>query len=198
MTTTPAAATSRTAPRATGRRDQLLDIAANLFAERGFHGVSVSDLGAAAGISGPALYKHFASKEAMLAEMLIQISDELLTVGTARAMAAAAPRAALHALVEWHVDFALNNTALIVVQDRDWSSLADDARERVRTTQRRYVSLWADLLVQVRPGLTPAAAKAVAHATFGLINSTPRSSRLPLEEMRAMLTGMALRALDVA
>lgn len=198
MTPTPAAAASAKAPRTTGRRQQLLDLAATLFAERGFHGVSVSDLGAAAGISGPALYKHFASKDAMLAEMLIQISDELLTVGTARAMAAAEPRAALRALVEWHVDFALKHTALIVVQDRDWSSLADDARERVRTTQRRYVALWADLLVQVRPGLTPPAAKAVTHATFGLINSTPHSSRLPLEEMRAMLMGMALRALDIA
>ena len=197
MTTTSAAA-RQPAARPSRRRQQLLDLAANLFAERGFHGVSVTDLGAAAGISGPALYKHFSSKDAILAEMLIQISDELLTVGTARAMAAAEPRAALRALVEFHVDFALNHTSLIVVQDRDWASLPDEAREQVRTTQRRYVALWADLITKVRPGLTPVAAKAVAHATFGLINSTPRSSRLPMEEMQAMLMGMALRALDIA
>ena len=51
------------------RRQQILDIAADLFAQRGFHGVSVADLGAACGISGPALYKHFPSKDAVLAEM---------------------------------------------------------------------------------------------------------------------------------
>ncbi|HEU4568500.1 MAG TPA: helix-turn-helix domain-containing protein, partial [Marmoricola sp.] len=61
-----------------GRREQILDTAATMFAERGFHGVSVADLGAACGISGPALYKHVPSKEALLAEMLVSISERLL------------------------------------------------------------------------------------------------------------------------
>ena len=51
------------------RRSQILDVAARLFAERGFHGVSVGDIGKAVGVSGPALYKHFDSKDAVLAEM---------------------------------------------------------------------------------------------------------------------------------
>ena len=72
------------------RRDQILATAAELFAARGFHGVSVADLGAACGISGPALYKHFPSKDAMLAEMLVSISEELLAVGRRRV--AEAPR----------------------------------------------------------------------------------------------------------
>ena len=70
--------------RPTDRRSQILDTAAELFAARGFHGVSVADLGAACGISGPALYKHFDSKQAMLAEMLVSISEELLSVGRQR------------------------------------------------------------------------------------------------------------------
>ena len=45
------------------RRQQILDTAAELFAARGFHWVSVADLGAAVGISGPGLYKHFAGKD---------------------------------------------------------------------------------------------------------------------------------------
>ena len=73
------------------RRDQILATAAELFAARGFHGVSVADLGAACGISGPALYKHFPSKDAMLAEMLVSISDELLEVGRQRVAAASDP-----------------------------------------------------------------------------------------------------------
>ena len=99
-----------------GRRQQILDTA-TLFAARGFHGVSVADLGAACGISGPALYKHFDSKDAMLAEMLVSISEELLRVGRERA-AVADPEEALCALVAWHVEFALHNKPLIVVQDR--------------------------------------------------------------------------------
>ena len=179
-----------------GRREQILDTAATLFAERGFHGVSVADLGAACGISGPALYKHFPSKDAMLAEMLVSISEELLRVGRERA-SVDDPREALRGLVGWHVDFAVRHRPLIVVQDRDWASLPVDARERVRTLQRRYVDLWADRLREVHPGLGAKEARARAHACFGLINSTPHSAMLPEPELRAMLEQMALAALGV-
>ncbi len=178
------------------RREQILAAAAELFAARGFHGVSVADLGAACGISGPALYKHFASKDAMLAEMLVSISERLLEVGRERvATADGDPLTAVRALVDWHVDFALRHRALIVVQDRDWESLPVEARERVRTLQRAYVDLWAAELRRLSAGLSLVAARARAHAVFGLINSTPHSGRLPDEEMRRMLAEMALRAL---
>src|SRR3954470_22812877 len=131
------------------RREQILTTAAALFAERGFHGVSVVELGAACGISGPALYKHFPSKDAMLAEMLVEISEDLLRVGRERSAAAPDAEAALRALVDWHVDFALRHRPLIVVQDRDWASLPDQAREQVRTLQRGYIALWAQRLREV-------------------------------------------------
>src|SRR3954464_10752137 len=117
---------------ATSRRGQILAQAAEMVAARGFHGVSVQDVGAACGISGPALYRHFASKDAMLAEMLVGISERLLTEARTRTEHASGPRPALDALLDWHIDFALEHRALIVVQDRDWASLPDDARARVR------------------------------------------------------------------
>jgi AcrR family transcriptional regulator len=179
----------------TSRREQILATAADLFAQRGFHGVSVVDLGAACGISGPALYKHFPSKDAMLAEMLVSISEELLAVGRERSRTAPDAESALAALVAWHVEFALRHKPLIVVQDRDWASLPDDARERVRELQRRYVELWADRLREVHHGLAPRRARAMAHAAFGLINSTPHSAMLPEAEMGSMLEAMVLAAL---
>ena len=179
------------------RREQILDTAASLFAERGFHGVSVVELGAACGISGPALYKHFPSKDAMLAEMLVEISEELLRVGRQRSAQAQDPTDALRALVAWHVEFALHHQPLIVVQDRDWASLPEDARERVRGLQRKYVQLWADRLREVHPDLTPQRARAMAHAAFGMLNSTPHSAMLPEPEMAAMLERMAVGALGL-
>ncbi len=177
------------------RRDQILATAADLFAARGFHGVSVADLGAACGISGPALYKHFPSKQAMLAEMLVSISEELLSVGQQRVAAAADADGALAGLVDWHVDFALRHRPLIVVQDRDWESLPADARERVRYLQREYVDLWAAQLRLRDDRLDLPTARAMAHAAFGLINSTPHSALLPDAQMREVLTRMALAAL---
>lgn len=179
------------------RREQLLATAAELFASHGFHGVSVAELGRACGISGPALYKHFPSKDAILAEMLVSISEELLAVGRARADTAADGVAAVHALVDWHIDFALTRRALIVVQDRDWEALTPEARERVRTLQREYVEVWATQLRRVHRGLAADRAQAMAHVAFGLINSTPHSGLLPDAAMRSLLAEMAAGALDL-
>ena len=182
----------------TPRRQQILDIAAELFAARGFHGVSVAELGAACGISGPALYKHFESKDAMLAEMLVSISETLLAEGRSRVETADGPRAALEALVEWHIEFALEHRALIVVQDRDWSSLPDEARERVRALQRSYVDVWATQVRLLDPRLSPETSRTRAHVLFGLLNSTPHSGRLPDPQMHDVLREMAHGALGLA
>ena len=190
--------TSQPLPDPPTRREQILATAAELFAARGFHGVSVADLGAACGISGPALYKHFASKDAVLAEMLVSISEELLSVGRERVASAAAPAASLAALVDWHVDFALRHRPLIVVQDRDWESLPAEAREQVRALQRSYVDLWAHQLQLLDPDLGLDPARAMAHATFGLINSTPHSGLLPDVSMHDLLHRMALGALGLS
>jgi AcrR family transcriptional regulator len=177
------------------RRQQILDIAAELFAQKGFHGVSIAELGAACGFSGPALYRHFRSKDAVLAEMLVSISDELLSVGRERVRSADSPASALAALIDWHVTFALDHKALIVVQDRDWSALPLEAREKVRDTQRKYVEVWVKQLRAIRPELSAKEARAAVHASFGLLNSTPHSAFLPPEEMRALLSSMAQKAL---
>lgn len=174
------------------RREQILDRASALFAERGFHGVSVADLGAAVGVSGPALYKHFASKDAVLSEMLESHSEQLLAMGQARVASADGPAEALRALVDGHLDFALRHRAVIVVQDRDWSSLPPPSQRRVRRLQRAYVDLWAAELTLI--GHHERDTHAMAHAAFGLLNSTPRSGLLPDAEMRSLLTRMALGA----
>ena len=180
------------------RRNQILERAAELFAERGFHGVSVHDVGAACGISGPALYRHFSSKDAMLAEMLVAISERLLDVGRARVLESPDASSALTALIGWHTEFALTNRSLIVVQDRDWASLPEHARERVRALQTSYVALWVTQQQQLWPSLNRRTAEAAAHAVFGLLNSTPHSARIPPPRMRTLLESMARAALEAA
>src|SRR3954469_7345550 len=104
----------RRSPRQRSRRDEILEIAVGLFAARGYHGVSMDDIGAAAGVTGPALYHHFAGKEAMLVAALAPVSEALLEGSRARvAELADDPVRALESLVEFHVSFALANPAVI-------------------------------------------------------------------------------------
>ncbi|MFC9465991.1 SACE_7040 family transcriptional regulator [Streptomyces coelicoflavus] len=161
------------------RREQILKEAARLFAERGFHGVGVDEIGAAVGISGPGLYRHFPGKDAMLAELLVGISDSLLTGAKLRLAedGAAGAEAVLDSLIEGHIDFALDDRPLITLHDRELDRLRDADRKMVRQLQRQYVELWVGVLREVYPALAEPAARSAVHSVFGLLNSTPHLGR---------------------
>ncbi|MFE0802850.1 TetR/AcrR family transcriptional regulator [Streptomyces sp. NPDC058812] len=162
------------------RREQILKEAARLFAERGFHGVGVDEIGAAVGISGPGLYRHFAGKDAMLAELLVGISDSLLT-GAKRRLAEAdgvtGPEAVLDSFIEGHIDFALDDRPLITLHDRELDRLRDADRKMVRQLQRQYVELWVGVVREVYPAMSEPNARSAVHSVFGLLNSTPHLGR---------------------
>jgi AcrR family transcriptional regulator len=180
------------------RRDQILEVAAPLFAERGFHGVSIDDLGSALGLTGPALYRYFESKDAVLAALLVGISRSLLDGGRVRVEAAVDPEGALDSLIDWHVSFALENPALITVQSRDLASLTGPEQRTVRRLQRQYVEIWVDAIRALHRPVDDDTARAAAHAVFGLINSTPHSARLDRTAMSGLLRQMSHGALGGA
>ncbi|MFJ5955724.1 TetR/AcrR family transcriptional regulator [Paenarthrobacter sp. NPDC092416] len=201
MEATRVAATQRSQAKEV-RRLALLSAAAGLFAENGFTRVSLEDLGAAAGVSGPAVYRHFPGKQAVLGELLLSVSRDLLDGGHRVAAEAADPREALLGLVRFHVDFALTNPDVIRVQDRDFSSLTDADQAEVRSLQRGYVETWVAVLGQIHTTTDVANLRVRAHAAFGLINSTPHSVRhhgrkIAMKSARPILEQMALAALTV-
>ncbi|MCU1557907.1 MAG: TetR/AcrR family transcriptional regulator [Microbacteriaceae bacterium] len=176
------------------RRSALLAAAARLFSERGFDRVSIEDLGTAAGVSGPAVYRHFSGKQAVLAALLVGVSEGLHDGGLRVVDSQTDPAATLKALVAFHVDFALANPDVIRVQDRDLDSLAESDRHTVRALQRAYVELWVEVLGRIHPDAPAPALRTRAHATFGLINSTPHTGHS--RDMRSVLERMALAALN--
>jgi AcrR family transcriptional regulator len=182
------------------RRSALIREASRLFAERGFPSVTLEDIGAAVGVSGPAVYRHFASKQALLAAILVGVSERLRDGGRAVTDGTADAREALAALIRFHVDFALTDADVIRVQDRDLQSLPDPELHRVRRLQREYVELWVGVLRGIHPRLDDTELRVRAHAAFGLINSTPHSVRglrsaPPEDDVRAILEQLARAAL---
>jgi AcrR family transcriptional regulator len=181
------------------RREEIVTAAAALFARRGFHGVSIGDLGSAVGMSGPGIYRHFPSKEAVLAEMLLGISNRLLDEGSRRVVAAPDAPTALDALLRWHIEFALGQPDLITVQGQELSNVPAPARRQIRRLQRLYVEEWVTVLSELNPRAPQARLRGAVHAMFGLLNSTPHSaSELPPEAMTGLLYTMAAAALAAA
>lgn len=185
------------------RRAALLEAAAGLFAERGFNGVSIEDLGAAVGVSGPAVYRHFSSKQAVLEALLVGVSERLLAGGEAVEEAAADAGSGLRALIGFHVDFALGEPDTIRVQDRDLDALTEAARRQVRRLQRRYIEVWMRVLGGLHPALPEDELRVRVQGTFGLLNSTPHTARVggapvAASAVRPVLERMAWAALTSA
>lgn len=184
-------------PRPMGeRRTAILGAAARLFAERGYRGVSIDDLGRAVGTTGPALYRHFSGKQALLGEVLVDISDRLARQGGELVAQATGAEEALEALLRGHIAFALDEPALITVHDRELGNLTGTDRRRVRRLQRGYVEEWVGVLADLRPRTSPTVLRAAVHAAFGLLNSTPHSrGELSRQHMAQLLLDMGRAAL---
>jgi AcrR family transcriptional regulator len=179
------------------RRSQLIAAAERLVAGRGYLAVRLEDIGAAVGVSGPAIYRHFPNKEALLVELLVGISTRLLAGARDVIAKTDDARTALDDLVDFHLDFVFGEPDLIRIQDRDLAHLPDTAARQVRRSQRQYVEIWVSVLTRLDPQLAEDDARVMAHAAFGLLNSTPYSVKpaAPKARSRAVLRRMTLAAL---
>ncbi|KAA0961043.1 TetR/AcrR family transcriptional regulator [Microbacterium sp. ANT_H45B] len=175
------------------RSDAILREAARLFARSGYNGVSLEDIGAAVGVSGPAVYRHFAGKQSLLGAVLVKVSVDLVDGGSRVAAEGATPEERMRALIEFHVEFALGHADVIRVQDRDVAHL--DARDHaeVRRLQRAYIELWIETLSPLIDADADERRLRV-QACFGLINSTPHSTRAAARQRSATAAVLAAMA----
>jgi AcrR family transcriptional regulator len=167
------AAPAATTVRGQQRREAILDAAGALFLAHGFHGTSIDEVGAASGISGPGVYRHVASKDALLMAVL----DRLWSEGFKPAVRDASdrdPRAALQGLIDAHVELATGQPTALVLLLTELRHLPEDYQERALRNHRRYVDAWVGPLRTLRPDVGEDEARGVATAIHGLIDSAAR------------------------
>ncbi len=175
------------------RRELLLDAATGLFAERGYHAVGIDDIGAAAGITGPGVYRHFAGKQVLLERLCDRAMTRMLDGAQGLSAGGAA---ALPALVDLHVEFAVGERELLGVWAREQRALSEEVRRSLRTRQRDYERVWRDVLLAHRSDLSAAEAQVAVVATLALLNSTALvSTAVPPARLAELLRTMALAAL---
>lgn len=182
------------------RRKELLTAAATIMAEKGFHQTRLGDVGAAAGISGPGIYRHFASKDELLSNLLIEISVRLVD-GAREAFRhnaeedAGDPQALINDLIARHVEVAVKEPDIIRVQGREIENLEEEAKAKVKSLQRTYLALWADALQRSMPDMERSVARLRVQLVAGLINSARYVVHWAGEDMlRAQTTAMARAA----
>ena len=186
--------TSTTAARP--RRELLLQSAADLFSARGYHAVGIDDIGAAAGISGPGVYRHFPSKSAILEALCDRAMDTMLEGAREIPAAHDDPSVALEALVDLHVDFAVGRRTLLGVWMREQRALSDDVRRSLRRRLRAYEQPWREVLARLRDDLAPDEITVAVTATLSMLNTAAIVDvEVPTDRLARLLRRMALSAL---
>ena len=153
------------------RRQRILTAAAQLVAERGYHDVGMADIGAAAGITGPAIYRHFDGKSAVLVAMFDHVIDDLSGEASEIVATGADALATLRGLIQTQVRFVLRDRTLAQVYHNEVANLPEEDRHRLRRKQRLYIEEWVHVLAQLRPDAGDATVRALVHAAVGAIQS---------------------------
>jgi AcrR family transcriptional regulator len=170
------------------RRALLLEAAADLFAARGFHEVGIDDIGEAAGITGPGVYRHFPSKQALLESLCESTMDRMLAL--------AKGTRDLETLVDLHVDLVVGERALIGVWVREQRALTEEVRRSLRKRMKSYESIWRDALAPSRPELDAAQLALTVGSSLAMLNTTSLiDSPLPATERTVVLRRLALAAM---
>lgn len=159
------------------RREQILAAAARLFEERGYRAVGVDDIGAAVGIAGPSVYRHFPSKQSVLVAVC-QRAAERLAIGAADALRAggsAGPQEMVRHLVDSYVSALLVAPDLRVGISTDRAAVTGDDRVQLRRLQREYVAHWVGAVRAVHPNLGTPDASVLVHAGLTVANDLART-----------------------
>jgi AcrR family transcriptional regulator len=192
MTDTPPRTTAAPRRRDPERRQLILAAAAELVAERGYHEVGMSDIGAAAGIVGSGIYRHFDGKSAVLVAMFDRVIDDL-SRGAAEILARGLePAQTLRELIAAHVRITLEDRTLMRVYHNEIASLPADDSRRLRRKQRIYIEEWVHILDVLRPEADDAVLRALVHAGIGAVHSTLfYSSGLPADRLAKLMAAAA-------
>ncbi len=125
------------------RRTQMVGLAGDLFAEKGFRATTVREIADAAGILSGSLYHHFDSKESIADEILSSFLNEVLADYRAAAASAGSPRAVLEQIVRSTSHTLARHRAALAMLQNDWTYFAGQPRfGYLRTAVREIERTW--------------------------------------------------------
>lgn len=191
-----ASATTTAVSRGAGRREGIIDAAILLFSSRGYVDTGIDDIGAAVGITGPAVYRHFDSKEDLLVAVLERAVQHAAGIAPRARAEATSPAETLRLFVEYSVAACIEDRALTALYWQHSSNLPSGPRDGIEQAQREMIEDFADVLRAVHPELTPSEARMAVYAASSLMRSVAqRESSLSEAHLQTLLTSMAHAAL---
>jgi len=181
--------------RPSNRRELILEAAIELFHERGYPATGVDDIGKAVDVSGPAIYRHFSSKEEILLEAIQLAADEVHEANLNARATGSSPISVLEGYVRAYARVALERSALISVWTSEAKHLSSARRSPMSRRLRAWSTEWTDELRTVRPELTAEQARILVAGAIGLISTTATAEMNTDGLLEDRITSMAMATL---
>jgi AcrR family transcriptional regulator len=182
-------------------RDQLVRAAAHLFRERGFHGTSVAEIAAAAWITKSSLYHHFASKQALLAEILTVTASRVTPAVEEIAAADLPATERLRAAARCHVVELIHDQDMVACFVEEGRFLEPEYREAFVAARDRYEQSFRRILHDgIRNGeFRPVSVSMASLAVLGMCNSVVHwyqpTGHLDIEAVAEQFADLAVRSM---
>jgi AcrR family transcriptional regulator len=193
----------QSAPSARGaaRREAILTAAAQLFADRGYAAVGMDDIGAAAGVTGPAIYRHFGAKASVLTAVFDRVIDAVAydrVEVSAQPDSPAEEAARLRELIGKYAEAVCGRRRLMAVFVREVHHLPTDDRAMLDERQRVLVRRWRTLLGHAHTDWDVERVRSAVHGAFGMLNAVGTfDSPLPDDELADQMSALAINALQL-
>ncbi|MDF1594849.1 MAG: TetR/AcrR family transcriptional regulator [Acidimicrobiia bacterium] len=125
------------------RRQQLLDVALQVFSGAGYHATTMDDIAATAGVTKPVLYQHFSSKRALYLHLVDDVGDRMARAITDSTSRADSPRRQVEVGIGTYFHFIADNRAAFLLlfegADRTDQDVAD-AMSRIEDSMAELVA----------------------------------------------------------
>ncbi|MEU5844007.1 TetR family transcriptional regulator [Rhodococcus sp. NPDC047139] len=154
------------------KREVLLHEAVLMFDARGYHEVSIEEIGAAAGINASGVYRHFASKADLLAAAFHRAGDRVAMAIAAALSESTTPAQALEVLTDVYVRLSFEHSELMSVYFAEVGNLPAHHRSDLRNIQRLNIEEWARLVGELRPELSAVECRFLVHGALNLVLDT--------------------------
>jgi AcrR family transcriptional regulator len=156
------------------RPEQILDIAARQFRNRGYAAVSMRDIATEAGMRTPSLYYHFAAKDDLVIAVMdrgIVVVREAVTAALAALRADASDALRLETAIRAHLRALHGMSDYTSANVRIFGQLPEALRRANMAERRAYQAIWSQLLAPVC-AQDPAALSARVAFVIGALNAT--------------------------
>ena len=178
------------------RREILLRVSADLFSRNPYDSVTVEMVCAQAGISGPGLYRHFQNKQGLLIAVVENPLEFLHRFARATAELESDPRAALEAMVDFHIGSVLSAAPTTLIFLKNEHAFPEVDRRRIRRAMNQYAEEWISTVLQLRPELAGSEVRLLTHSVFSMLNTLPTLYRgLDQEAIVKTMSTAAIQAL---